>query len=354
MLSLVLTYRNRDLEIVKRCLASLKMQTDKAFRVFLINYGSSDTFTVEIERLVKLYDFLDYIFVPACGQLWNKSKAINIGLKKSNSKLVLIADIDMIFHPNLISKCQDIYQKFGMFYLQTGFLNKIETEKKLDFNNLKVAFKSSLGATGISLFELDALKSIGGYDEFYHGWGAEDTDVHLRLKNAGYSIYFYDQEILIKHQWHPKLYRSKKSLFPYHSFLEQINHQYMLQKQKNMVVSANQNYEWGVIPNKGINDSIQVSRLKITPESSKVKAVLFNVKMRNEKANIIIEKVPSREKIKNAVKKKLGKKYKDYFSINELNNYILEFLIFHHYKYVYEYKIDWKEEKVFLKIQPII
>ena len=128
----------------------------------------------------------------------------------------------------------------------------------------------------------------------------------------------------------------------------------MLQKQESKVVIANQNYEWGVLPKQGINDSFQFSTLKIPSEISKVKAVLFNIKMKNENAKVIIEKTPFREKIKNAAKQKLGKKYKDYFSINELNNYILEFLIFHHYKYVYEYKIDWKEEKVFLKVQPII
>ena len=113
MLSLVLTYRNRDLKIVKRCLGSLKIQSDQDFKVFLVNYGSSDKFTAEIEGLVKLYDFIDYIFVPTYGQLWNKSKAINIALKKCTTSYFLMGDIDLIYHPEMIEKCKQLVEKYS-------------------------------------------------------------------------------------------------------------------------------------------------------------------------------------------------------------------------------------------------
>ena len=50
MVSIVLTYRNRDLETVKRCLVSLKVQTNRAFSVCLVNYGSSENYTFELEK----------------------------------------------------------------------------------------------------------------------------------------------------------------------------------------------------------------------------------------------------------------------------------------------------------------
>ena len=81
----------------------------------------------------------------------------------------------------------------------------------------------------ILCFPTASLQKVNGFDEFYQGWGAEDTDAQIRMKNLGLEVVFYDREILVKHQWHPKVYRSKDSTHPYHSNLERINHAYMVQ-----------------------------------------------------------------------------------------------------------------------------
>ena len=248
MLSLVLTYRNRDLKIVKRCLGSLKIQSDQDFKVFLVNYGSSDKFTAEIEGLVKLYDFIDYIFVPTYGQLWNKSRAINIALKKCKTSYFLMGDIDLIYHPEMIEKCKQLVKNYEVVYFQYAFLDQKESLKDYDFFGFEASFLGNEEITGTTLYKTETLKKINGYDEFYHGWGAEDTDVHLRLKNAGHSVYFYDQEILVKHQWHPKQYRSKESEYPFHTNLEKINHRYMVLQNQHKITQANPEFEWGKMP----------------------------------------------------------------------------------------------------------
>jgi predicted glycosyltransferase involved in capsule biosynthesis len=39
--------------------------------------------------------------------------------------------------------------------------------------------------TGTTLFATHKLKEVNGYDEFYHGWGAEDTAFTCVLVNSG-------------------------------------------------------------------------------------------------------------------------------------------------------------------------
>ena len=104
MISLVLTYRNRDLQIVKKSLDSLKEQSLNLFKVILVDYGSEAVFTNSLKELVRSYDFVQLIACPVQGQLWNKSRAINIALRQCNSDYFFVADIDMLFRKDFIEQ----------------------------------------------------------------------------------------------------------------------------------------------------------------------------------------------------------------------------------------------------------
>src|SRR5690606_35891648 len=90
------------------------------------------------------------------------------------------------------------------------------------------------------------------FDEFYHFWGAEDTDVHVRLKNKGLVINFYDQKLLLLHQWHPS-YRSKEKDTLTKELqvagIVQINHQHLKQAEEKRLTIVN-NESWGEIMTK--------------------------------------------------------------------------------------------------------
>lgn len=224
MITIVLTNRNRDIQIVKNCLESLQSQTDIDFEWFLVDYGSDKDYLKDLELVIQDFSRIKFISCPTQGQLWNKSRAINIVLNQCKSPFFFVGDIDMIFHSEFIQKLKKIASLDRATYFQVGFLSQKESQKNNSFEDFEIAFKSNDDATGMTLYPTEILKSINGYDEFYHGWGAEDTDVHVRLKNKGFEVVFFNEEILMKHQWHPKKYRSKESLEPYHSHLEKINH----------------------------------------------------------------------------------------------------------------------------------
>lgn len=51
--------------------------------------------------------------------------------------------------------------------------------------------------------ERSAFLSIGGYDEFYCGWGYEDTDLVIRLRNQGHRYQVVGGPVVVFHLDHP-------------------------------------------------------------------------------------------------------------------------------------------------------
>lgn len=353
MLSLILTYRNRDLIIVKPCLDSLAEQSNKEFQVFLVDYGSDKESASALDLLCKEYNFIHHIYVPVQDQLWNKSRAINIALKRVKTSYSCIADIDLLFHPEFVEKVKQLQEVYPIMYFKTGFLTKGTGTK--NFLDAEVAFSGNKEVTGISLYDTEVLKSINGYDEFYHGWGAEDTDVHLRLKNAGYHVYFYDKEILLKHQWHSKTYRSRKSTAPFHTRLEKINHHYMLQNERLKLMKANKIWGWGIIPSNASVESLEhpVWTMELSTQKEQIDAFLSGVfPVLDRPTAIKIVSCRAAETLKNRLKKYLRKKYLQVYDIETVNNSLLSGIITHHRLASYKYHIDWEKREINLILAP--
>lgn len=345
MITLVLTNRNRDLRIVKNCLESLNNQTTNEFELFFVDYGSDLDYLVELKYLMLNYDSVNLILCPVNGQLWNKSRAINIALKQTKTSHFLVGDVDLIFAPEFINLAYQLINDIEIHYFQYGFLSKEESLKNKKYEEYQVDFKGSMSVTGTTLFSTETLKKINGYDEFYHGWGAEDTDIHLRLKNLGYEIKFYDSTILVKHQWHPKLYRNALSKHPFHSGLETVNHNYMYLGQETKKIIVNDNQSWGEMP-----DIAMYQRLKLN--STTVELVLPNsltiiiallAQLRNFKQEVVsirIDEVNWYTKFKNGLRKVIQKKSISYIGLEQINRMILEEIIKNYRNNPYEYAYE--------------
>ncbi|MBD0833093.1 glycosyltransferase family 2 protein [Aestuariibaculum sediminum] len=355
MITLTLTYRNRDLHIVKRCLDSLKHQTDADFNVCLVDYGSTEAYSVAIQGLLKSYTFVTYYYVNTNGQLWNKSRAINIALKSCKTSYFLVGDIDLIYHPEMIKTCKALILKHEVVYFQYGFLNKEESQKDHgDFFGYQIEFLGNKEVTGTTLYKTKHILAVNGYDEFYHGWGAEDTDIHLRLKNNGVTPYFYDKDILVKHQWHPKTYRSNASSYPFHSGLERINHKYMMQRHALGVVKANQDRFWGVMPYETPENALHeaVLRLEVSNLCSDVDALVTGV-IPDLKVPLEVQiSKNKKEGIKAMVKRILGKTVHKTYALEDVNNRLLESIIISQRLARYHYEFDREKEVIQLTIKP--
>lgn len=354
MISIVLTNRDRDLNIVKKCLESLDLQSNREFNVFLVDYGSSPEYVYTLKKEVEVYHFIDLIICEVQGQLWNKSRAINIALKKCTTDFFFVGDIDMLFHTDFVKTLYKIRKEKKAIYFQVGFLSKEETEQNKDFLNSNVSFVSQKEATGMTLYPTELLKEINGYDEFYHGWGAEDTDVHIRLRNLGVEVEFYQTDILLKHQWHPKNYRTHQSKDPFHFQLEKINYSYIQLTQQLNKTKANIKSPWGVEPNKDQYLKLlenQDQSWEMLPEKSKLNAFLAQLStIENQVISLIIKDATSIEKIKQKVKRTLRKKAIDFVSLEMVNDIILQEIIIHYKNLPYKYFFDSEKKEIHFKI----
>lgn len=351
MITIILTYRNRTESIIKKCFESLNQQSNKNFFVKLINYGSSDINSSKLSRLTTYYSFIELIIVPTEHQLWNKSRAINIALKKCETPYFFVGDIDMIYRKDFVEQLYNLKGENKITYFQVGFLSKKESLKELKFEAYQLKHISRKEATGMTLYPTKLLKEINGYDEFYHGWGAEDSDVHMRIKNYGKKIIFYTIDVLILHQYHERNYRTDNSLEPFHTRLEQINHAYFKKVIELNKIKVNTSFGWGINQIKvEFGDAIKIY---LTNEKNEIDAFFRGMLLecKGQKLDIYISKNKQFKSFKNRVKKNFGKKFKEFYSFKELNNLILMLIVSVHRNSYYEYDWDKEIDSIKLKIE---
>lgn len=349
---IIYPYRNRDLNHVQNSLKSLKIQTLSDFKVFFVDYGSTPDVAEEVENLCKTFSFVTYRYYNVQYQPWNKSKALNSVIRNFDEGFCFVADVDMIFRPDFVEKAIGLQESNKCIYFQVGFLNPDDTVKGGGFRDFKEFRKSTHEATGLSMIPVKALKELRGFDEFYHFWGAEDSDMHVRLKNYGYKVRFYDEEILMLHQWHPS-YRSKE-ISGLSSDLQvreiiQLNHRHLKFASLNNTTVVNPD-KWGEILTE-----LQVEELlnapishEITNEKSVIKDLLFGcLPIVNGKIiKIKISSSSSPVSFNYGLKKILNKKVPDYYSLKDVNDLILLHLISLYRNFPYYYRVSSSQDYI--------
>ena len=354
MITFVFTYRNRATEIVAKCLESLNSQSNLNFKVIVVDYGSDAIYSVKLNQLVSNYEFASLISVPVSGQLWNKSRAINIALKQTETPYFFVGDVDMIFHSDFVKTLSGFQHNHDTTYFQVGFLSEHESKLDKKFEDYEIGFYSSEEATGMTLFTTESLMSINGFDEFYHGWGSEDTDVHVRLLNAGFTVDFYEKNLLLLHQWHPKLYRSLNDEAPFHSTLEQINAAYLDFTRQTKKTKANLNFDWGELNEQAAEDLITVDQsYEITNKEAEFKAFVASVLCGKQNAvvHLIVNKHEAYRSLIQTAKSVLNKKTISFLEMDTVNNLLLEAIVFNLRNAVYSYRYNRVHDTISLLIK---
>jgi GT2 family glycosyltransferase len=354
MITIVLTNRNRDLKLVKHCLSSLNNQSNQQFKTVIVDYGSKSSNINALKNLLEEFPEVELLCCDTSMQLWCKSRAINIVLKNCNTPHFFVGDIDMIYHQNFIENLHQLKNKADAIYFQVGFLSETESKLDKDFEDYEIKFKSTDEATGMTLYNTEVLKSLNGYDEFYHGWGSEDTDVHYRLKNAQKDVLFYSDSILMLHQWHPKTYRSKDSMEPFHSHLEKINQKYLHYTNVSKRVKANTNFEWGLYHFEAEKKLENIDfEYDITNELADFKGFVNNVLLntKNKTLMVTIQNHKEYKSLKQVARKVLDKKTRTFLDLDSINDTLLETVIIHCRNATYQYRFDRMKQKISLKIK---
>lgn len=358
MLTILYIYRNRELERVKRSLDSLVAQKNQNFKVVFIDYGSSEKMAFEIFNLISHYSFVTYHYSHCSLQLWSRAKAINIGLHLITTDFVFIADIDMIFSLDFVQVLENIKNPKKSFFFKVGFLSKKETQTYKKFEDYEIVHESSPGAQGLSLFPTEALLSVRGFDEFFHLWGAEDEDVHARLRMTGLEVDFFDKKILMLHQWHPTYRNSlngKLTTSLQHDTITKINQEHFRMNLvlKNSIVNKE---NWGSIINKNQFEKLAKPDVFLQLQNKKevIDNFLFSVlpKINNQVLQVVIQEDTYPKTLKYYIKRFLGKSIPEYYSLKEINDVLLLHLIAFYSDAVYKYVVgeDFKSIRLIIQL----
>jgi hypothetical protein len=186
------------------------------FDVIFIDYGSSDSFAKDIKPLVESYSFANYYYACTIGYPWNRSHALNIGVRLSGSEYILFGDIDLIYSPDVVQGLVSEAKKESVVFASVYWLNKSYSKwESLSHMNTSKLDDSGDSLGAVCLVHKEILENIRGFDEYYAFWGVEDRDLHHRITSLGISsTRINKKKYPIYHQWHPIASNRRKNFFP--------------------------------------------------------------------------------------------------------------------------------------------
>lgn len=358
MISIVFAYRNRDIDRIRISMNSLSVQSNKDFEVIFVDYGSEPETSETLLDLFNNYRFIQYHYLNVKHQLWNKSRALNFGIKKASGSHIFIADVDLVFHPGVVEKFLSLSTP-GEFYLfKMGYLNPTESSKlskNFSFDELKPQRYGEVN--GMILAPKENFFRINGFDEFFHFYGSEDIDLYSRLKNGGFSSNFV-QDVYFYHNWHISYEISddkELSINPKLSNAIRINEQHYLYQAKEKRIQPFNQSTWGEV----FSDE-QIKILEKPTRYYELKNILAQVEhffyeelsnIKNEVIDVKVMVDPYYNSPKYKLKKALKKKTLSYCPIKEVNDLILKQIIFVYRKSNYSYEISKDLKSLRFKIE---
>lgn len=243
-ISIIFGYRDRDTQRVKRCLDSLSQQSHQMFEAILVDYGSSAKFKSEINALADSYPFCKYVYNHTNGLPWNRSHALNSGLKIAKGKYILFGDIDFIYSSRVLATLLKTIAEKSQIHSHVCLLPE-DFDDWLSLQNNPNHFKKTNpdGRGGCHFIEKKYLLELNGYDEYYCFWGVEDLDLSMRLEKMGIKTQWISSiDAPIYHQWHPAASVVQPGFFP-ERWWDDMN----IHFQKNIDLLRRNNESWGKI-----------------------------------------------------------------------------------------------------------
>jgi len=203
----VIAVRNRENIRIQRCIDSFKKY---AINIFVVDYGSKKPVKVKNATIIR-YDK---------SRIWNKSHALNLGIKQCTSNYICTIDCDILLNEELIKEIIKNLSTTNAIF-NTNVLRVDMCNYSNDYNDMlsksRLWFSENIRSNlysaangGIQVLPREWLYKIGGYDEglgLY--WGAMDNRIYEQAKLENMSI--IDLNIPMLHMEHTN---TKESQLP--------------------------------------------------------------------------------------------------------------------------------------------
>lgn len=145
------------------------------------------------------------------GELFSRSKAVNRAYLQATKDIIVIADSDIVYDPNLLKK-SITYVNDGQWVIPfsrilrlsketSQLLLKRPSEWPLLIETDAAAEQATAFVGGFNVLGRNAYEAVGGYDERFVGWGGEDEAFAYALDTLIGRHLRMDGEMV--HFWHP-------------------------------------------------------------------------------------------------------------------------------------------------------
>ena len=123
---------------------------------------------------------------------YNKSWAFNVATKEAKSDIIIFADSDLIMNPNDFIESVKLLEQYEMVNPYSSVIDLQPQESGLQLEQILLIDRPGRGETdhqkvplcgGICIFRKSAILRIGGWNESFMGWGAEDDFISHKVKN---------------------------------------------------------------------------------------------------------------------------------------------------------------------------
>lgn len=179
--------------------AMMKIEYPGELRVFLLDDNSSDE-TGDIGRqFSEKFSRIDYIQVPP-GEPKGKSRVLNYGLTLTDSKYYLVYDADNQPEPDAVRCLVEAAEQTEHAVGAVGYVKTINQSRNVLTRMIALEFQvfqllmqcgrwkfwkmGSLAGTNM-LLQIDAIRELGGYDEYAL---AEDAELTMRVAANGWLL----------------------------------------------------------------------------------------------------------------------------------------------------------------------
>ena len=217
----IVPLRNRSGDRLENCLRSLRWQEglgDAVVEIVISDFGGDGDHRPSIQALAERYDVK--IAATETDEVWNRSRALNIGLQAATGKIAFCTDVDMIFAPNFLASILDTHRRHDgrvMALCRCYDLAEdvpMQAWARTDFESLEARSlrRETSGTGACQAAPLSFFVHARGYDEKFLYWGAEDVDMTSRAGRYGLALEWMEGTTML-HQWHPTMKRDRPLRF---------------------------------------------------------------------------------------------------------------------------------------------
>ena len=204
-------YRQRSLAFNLHHLSNSKMYRN----VVVVEQHSSSTMSYDI---IQRFPSIEHKIFEIDSDVFNKSVLLNKYIHDCTFDYIWMLDVDVYLDVDYVTSQIPSNSHLIRPYEFIQNLNETESDHLLKttyikFDEVRREVNNAFGKYSF-IINTDLIKSIGGYDEEYEGWGFQDLDLMSRLPKD--IVHGYTKNIAF-HLYHPtasrKKYNKNKELF---------------------------------------------------------------------------------------------------------------------------------------------